>query len=106
MYGVTDLMKLVDKILRINPDLEIIGALLIRHDERQTVCKLIEASAREQIGRLINVKIPSSTKVNQSAIAQCSVHALDRTSKVAKEYRRLAEVIAKQLHLIDENSSE
>lgn len=102
MYGVTDLMKLVDKILRINPELEIIGALLIRHDERQTVCKLIEASAREQIGRLINVKIPSSTKVNQSAIAQCSVHALDRTSKVAREYKRLAEVIAKQLNLISE----
>jgi len=101
MYGVTDLMKLVEKIHRINPGLELIGALLIRHDERQTVCKLIEASAKNQIGKLIDVRIPTSTKVNQSAIAQMSLHALDRTSKVAREFRRLAEIIAKQLNLVD-----
>jgi chromosome partitioning protein len=79
----------------------LIGALLIRHDERQTVCKLIEASAKNQIGKLIDVRIPTSTKVNQSAIAQMSLHALDRTSKVAREFRRLAEIIAKQLNLVD-----
>jgi chromosome partitioning protein len=101
MYGVTDLMKLVEKIHRINPGLELIGALLIRHDERQTVCKLIEASAKNQIGKLIDVRIPTSTKVNQSAIAQMSLHALDRTSKVAREFRRLAEIIAKQLNLVE-----
>lgn len=100
MYGVTDLMKLVDKIHRINPGLQLIGALLIRHDERQTVCKLIEASAREQIGKLINIRIPSSTKVNQSAIAQMSLHALDRSSKVAREFRRLAEYLAEYLDLL------
>jgi chromosome partitioning protein len=104
MYGVTDLMKLVEKIHRINPGLELIGALLIRHDERQTVCKLIEASAKNQIGKLIEVRIPTSTKVNQSAIAQMSLHSLDRTSKVAREFRRLAEIIAKQLNLVDRNN--
>jgi chromosome partitioning protein len=93
-------MKLVDKIHRINPGLQLIGALLIRHDERQTVCKLIEASAREQIGKLINIRIPSSTKVNQSAIAQMSLHALDRSSKVAREFRRLAEYLAEYLDLL------
>ncbi|CAG1022765.1 Chromosome partitioning protein ParA [Patescibacteria group bacterium] len=104
MYGVTDLMKLVEKIQRINPELALIGALLIRHDERQTVCKLIEASARDQIGKLIEVKIPTSTKVNQSAIAQMSLHALDRTSKVSREFRRLATVLAQQLNLLNEDS--
>lgn len=99
MYGVTDLMKLCEKIKRINPELELIGALLIRHDERQTVCKLIEASAKEQIGKLIEVRIPTSTKVNQSAIAQMSLHAWDRTAKVSREFKRLAEVIAAQLQL-------
>jgi len=101
MYGVTDLMRMVEKIKRINPELELIGALLIRHDERQTVCKLIEASAKDQIGKLIDVRIPTSTKVNQSAIAQMSLHALDRTAKVSREFKRLAEVIAKQLNLVE-----
>lgn len=103
MYGVTDLMKLVGKIHRINPGLELIGALLIRHDERQTVCKLIEASAKEQIGKLIDIRIPSSTKVNQSAIAQMSLHALDRTSKVSREFRHLAEILAEQLNLLSKS---
>lgn len=99
MYGVTDLIRLVDKIRRINPELQLIGALLIRHDERQTVCRLIEASAKEQIGKLINVRIPTSTKVNQSAIAKMSLHALDRTAKVSREFRHLADEIVKQLDI-------
>ncbi|POZ51376.1 ParA family protein [Methylovulum psychrotolerans] len=99
MYGVTDLLRLVEKIRRINPALELIGALLVRHDERQTVCKLIEGAAREQIGKLIDIKIPTSTKVNQSAIAQMSLRELDRTSKVAREYKRLAELLVERLQL-------
>lgn len=104
MYGVTDLIRLVDKIHRVNPELRLIGALLIRHDERQTVCKLIEASAKEQIGKLIDVRIPSSTKVNQSAIAQMSLHALDRTAKVSREFKRLAETIAQELHIVPDSN--
>lgn len=99
MYGMTDLMKLVEKIHRINPGLELMGALLIRHDERQTVCKLIEASAKEQIGKLIDIRIPTSTKVNQSAITQQSLHALDRTAKVSREFRHLAETVVKLLQI-------
>lgn len=99
MYGVTDLMRHVAKIRRINPGLELLGALLIKHDERQTVCRLIEHSAREQIGKLLPVKISTSTKINQSAIAQMSLHALDRGAKVAREFRQLALALAKDLGL-------
>jgi chromosome partitioning protein len=99
MYGVTDLMKLVAKIRRINPRLELLGALLIRHDERQTVCKLIENAAKEQIGKLLPVKIPTSTKVNQAAMAQTSLHGLDRSAKVSREFRQLAILLARELGL-------
>lgn len=101
MYGVTDLMRHVAKIRTINPGLELLGALLIKHDERQTVCKLIEVTAREQIGKLLPIKISTSTKINQAAIAQTSLHALDRTAKVAREFRQLAATIAQQLALRD-----
>jgi chromosome partitioning protein len=107
MYGVTDLMKLVVKIRKINPELDLLGALLIRHDERQTVCKLIETTAREQIGKLLPVRIPTSTKVNQAAMAQTSVHGMDRTAKVAREFRQLALTIVQELGLtldVEENS--
>jgi chromosome partitioning protein len=99
MYGVTDLIRHVEKIRRINPRLELLGALLIKHDERQTVCKLIENAAREQFGKLLPVKIPTSTKVNQAAMGQMSLHAIDRTAKVTREFKELARFIAAELNM-------
>lgn len=99
MYGVTDLMRHVAKIRRVNQRLELLGALLLKHDERQTVCKLIENAARDQIGKLLPVKIPTSTKVNQAAMAQTSLHVLDRSAKVSREFRRLAQLLAEELGL-------
>ena len=63
------------------------------------MCKLIEVAAREQIGKLLPVKISTSTKVNQAAIAQSSLHTLDRSSKVAREFRQLAAALAEDLGL-------
>lgn len=99
MYGVTDLLRHLKKIYRINPTLNLLGALLIRHDERQTVCKLIESSAKDQIGQLIPIKIPTSTKINQAAMAQTSIQKIDRSSKVAREFRKLAIWVANELKL-------
>ncbi|MGY6217354.1 ParA family protein [Methylolobus aquaticus] len=102
MYGVTDLMKHVAKIRQINPDLKLLGALLIKHDERQTVCKLIENMAREQIGKLLPVKVSTSTKINQAAIAQTSLHGIDRSAKVTREFRQLATTLAQEMRLVTE----
>lgn len=99
MYGVTDLLRHVSRIRRINPKLELLGALLVKHDERQTVCRLIEGAAREQIGKLLPIRIPTSTRVNQAAMAQTSLHALDRTAKVSREFRTLALLLADELNL-------
>lgn len=99
MYGVTDLLKHVTKIRRINPGLQLLGALLIKHDERQTVCKLIEGAAQEQIGKLLPMRIPTSTKVNQAAMAQTSLHGMDRTAKVTREFKHLAAYLAGELGL-------
>jgi chromosome partitioning protein len=99
-------MRLVSKIRKINPRLELLGALLIRHDERQTVCKLIENATREQIGKLLPVRIPTSTKVNQAAMAQTSLHGLDRSAKVSREFRELAALIVRELGLCEDIQEE
>ena len=99
MYGVSDLLRHIEKIRRINPRLNVLGALLIRHDERQMVCKFIESSAREQIGNILPIRIPTSTKVNQAAIAQTSLHSLDRSAKISREFRDLAHHVAGLLEL-------
>ncbi|MGF6613084.1 chromosome partitioning protein [Paraburkholderia sp. WSM4175] len=99
LYGADDLLKHIDKIKRINPTVRLLGALLIKHDERQTVCKLLESTALTTFGHLLPVKISTSTKVNQAAVMQQSLHALDRTSKVAREFRQLASSLVRTLEL-------
>lgn len=96
LYGITDLLKHVTKLKQINPNLELLGALLIRHDDRQIVCQRIERSTEQQVGKLVPVRIPTSTKINQAAATQMSIHSIDRTSKVAKAYKELAKYIIDQ----------
>jgi chromosome partitioning protein len=96
LYGVTDLLNHLEKIKRINPQLKLLGALLLRHDERQNVCKLIRDEAIQQVGQILDTTIPQSTKVNQAAILQQPLYKLDKNSKVRKAFEKLAlEVISK-----------
>lgn len=96
LYGVTDLLNHLEKIKRINPDLELLGALLIKHDERQNVCKLIRDEALKQVGKILETTIPQSTKVNQAAILQQSLLKVEKNSKVRKAFESLAnEIVAK-----------
>ena len=100
MYGVTDLVRHIGRIRKINPNLVLLGALLIKHDERQTVCRLLEKAAREQFGTLLPVKISTSTKINQAAMAKLSLSSLDRSAKVAREFRALARSVALSIGLL------
>lgn len=96
LYGVTDLINHLEKIRRINPNLKLLGALLIKHDERQTVCKLIRDEASKQVGIILNTTIPQSTKVNQAAILKKPLLKLEKTAKVRMAFESLAqEIMAK-----------
>lgn len=93
LYGVTDLINHLEKIKRINPNLKLLGALLIKHDTRQTVCKLIHEEAYKQVGLILDTKIPQSTKVNQAAILKKPLFKLEKNSKVRIAFQELAEEI-------------
>lgn len=99
LYGAEDLLQRVEKIRRINPGLELLGALLIKHDERQTICKLLAGTAETTFGKVLSEKISQSTVVQQSVVLKTSVHAVDRSSKPARQFRLLATDLAKQLQL-------
>lgn len=97
LYGVTDLLNHMEKIRRINPKLTLLGALLIKHDERQNVCKLIRDETLNQVGIILETTIPQSTKVNQAAIMQDSLVKLDKNSKVRKAFQNLADEIRRKV---------
>lgn len=99
LYGVSDLTRHIDKIKRINPGLTLLGVLLIRHDRRLTVCKLIEGAAEKQLGKLLPVKIPTSTKINQAVILRKSIFDVDHSSKAARAFYELALHVSSTLEL-------
>lgn len=93
LYGVTDLVNHMKKMRRINPDLVLLGAVLVKHDERQNVCKLIKEEALNQVGNLLQTTIPTSTKVNQAAILKQTLIQLDKQGKVRQAFQSLANEI-------------
>lgn len=109
LYGMTDLMRHMNKIRRVNPEMDVLGALLIRHDERQRICQVIKNGAMAAVGGLLPVTISTSNKVSHAVIEKKSVRGVDRTSKPAREFRELALYLIDKLGLpkksIDENGS-
>ncbi|QBY56123.1 ParA family protein [Cupriavidus oxalaticus] len=99
LYGAEDLLKKVTQIRRINPDLEMLGALLIKYDDRQTICKLLAGQAEKTFGKLLPEKISQGTAVQKAAVLKTSTHGVDRSSKPARQFRQLAAALAKQLQL-------
>lgn len=81
LYGVTDLLNHLEKIRRINPNLELLGALLIKHDERQNVCKLIRDEALKQVGQILGNHYSPKHQVNQAAILQQPLLKLEKKFK-------------------------
>ncbi|EMG2119458.1 ParA family protein [Pseudomonas aeruginosa] len=92
--GLDDLKRRVEKVMMVNPKLIFLGALLIKHDERQILCRENESDAISLFGKLIPVKISTTTKVNQSIAQKMSVRMAERTNKVSRQYVDLADYIA------------
>lgn len=90
MYGVADLQAYIQKIKYINPSLNLLGALLIRHDKRQLTCQMMKEEAVQKIGSIIPVEIPSSTNIDKAAILGVSLRKVDATSKIARRFKKLA----------------
>lgn len=99
LYGVSDLTRHINKIRRINPGLEVIGALLLRHDERQNICRVIKNGAEAEIGRLLPVTIATSNKIGRAAIEKKGVRGIDRSARVSREFRDLAAYLIDELGL-------
>lgn len=93
LYGLSDLKNRVKRIQTINPELDFMGALLVRHDDRQVLCRDNKNQAEALFGKILPVAISTTTKVNQSATLSISLRALDRNNKVSKQYMELAKHI-------------
>lgn len=90
IFGLADLKNRIERLHSINPTLEFLGALLLRHDPRQILCRENEENAIQLFGKLAPITIGVSSKVNQSAAFKRSLRDVDRNNKISKQYQELA----------------
>ena len=99
MYGVADLQAYIEKIKYINPDLNLLGALLMRHDERQLTCRMMKEAAGQVIGKIIPIEITSSNNIDKAAILNQSLRQVDSSSKITRRFAALARWVAHETQL-------
>lgn len=105
MYGVLELQRYIDSLKRINPQLNLLGALLVRHDERQLMCRNIRDELEIALGKVIPITIPSSAKIDQAAKLHLTISDIDTQSSIARQFRELAKWIAKVIGFITDVST-
>ncbi|ASJ88864.1 ParA family protein [Pseudomonas aeruginosa] len=93
IHGLHDLKTRIARLHSINPSLQFLGALLIRHDSRHIMCRENENEAETLFGKLIPIKISATSKINLSVSAKRPIRTLDRNNAVSKQYKELAEWI-------------
>lgn len=104
--GCVTMVERIRQLRRINPRLDIIGALLTRFNKRETLPRFIAAEAEKIVGRVIPVQIGQSAAVGQSQVMNQSVRETDRNSTVARQYSELADWLCQELNLKIENGGE
>lgn len=105
MYGVVELQRYIDSLKRINPELNLLGALLVRHDERQLMCRNIRDELEIALGKVIPITIPSSAKIDQAAKLHLTISDIDTQSSIARQFRELAKWTAKEIGFISDVST-
>lgn len=105
MYGVVELQRYIDSLKRINPQLNLLGALLVRHDERQLMCRNIRDELEIALGKVIPITIPSSAKIDQAAKLHLTISDIDTQSSIARQFRELAKWTAKEIGFISDVST-
>lgn len=105
MYGVVELQRYIDSLKRINPQLNLLGALLVRHDERQLMCRNIRDELEIALGKVIPITIPSSAKIDQAAKLHLTISDIDTQSSIARQFRELAKWTGKEIGFISDVST-
>ena len=105
--GLDDLDEAIKRIKSINPELVFLGCLAIKFDARKNICGLIMSQVRSRFGSMVfNTTISDSTKFNQAISLQKSVLMLDRKSRPAREYAKVAREILLRLGINPKKSAD
>ena len=87
--GMTQLMKTIGKVKKLNPSLKVDGILLTLADMRTNLARLTAETIRRQYGGVLKIfktQIPVAVKAAETSTTGKSIFAYDKGSKVAQAY--------------------
>lgn len=87
--GMTQLMKTIGKVKKLNPSLKVDGILLTLADMRTNLARLTAETIRQQYGGVLKIyktHIPVAVKAAETSTTGQSIFAYDKGSKVAQAY--------------------
>jgi len=97
--GLDNVLQTVEEILEINPGLKVLGTVGTMEDRRVVQTRMIwnELTERDFAEPVLGIKIPRNVSVSEAYLAQEPVGVYAPSSRGAKAYHRLAEILAERL---------
>ena len=93
LHGMDSLQSFVTRVTRVNPKLKLLGALIVQHDQRHTICKVMAQAIKDAYPNTFNTTIGQSSKVMTAHTQKRSIIDFERDNPVSRDYRNLAQEI-------------
>src|SRR5499426_248761 len=98
--GYEDLEELIRDVKDVNPNLDILGVLITKHDGRKNVCKAMKAAIERRFQKKVfSTTIVSAAKIQEAETTKKTVFQLDRQSTGARDFMDLGREVLARLKL-------
>ena len=98
--GFEDLEELIRDVRDVNPQLDILGVLITRHDGRKNVCKAMRIAIERRFGaKVFQTAITSSAKIQEAEASKRSIFQHDRQSNGSRDFMELGREVLTRLQL-------
>ena len=98
--GYEDLEELIRDVRDVNPNLDILGVLITKHDGRKNVCKAMKSAIERRFkDKVFKTTIVSAAKIQEAETTKKTVFQLDRQSTGARDFMELGRDVLARLHL-------
>ncbi len=98
--GVEDLLDILKIVQTVQPQLQLLGVVVTKHDRRQNVCKAVFSTITDKFGEdVFKTTITSSTAARKAEFGGVSVLQFDRKSTASRDYMELARELLARLNM-------
>jgi chromosome partitioning protein len=98
--GYEDLEELIRDVKDVNPNLDILGVLITKHDGRKNVCKAMRAAIERRFrDKVFATAVASAAKIQEAETMKKSVFQQDRQSTGARDFMELGREVLSRLRL-------